>query len=155
MSALLRILFLAPTGYVLACIAAGWTIAFGVYGLRYDVELMWEVFATGWLMTFYAGWFAFVPAAVAVVLAEAFGWRSALFWMLFGGAVAAVGYEFPFAAGAAPGDNDYRLAFIAAGFVGGFVYWLIAGRLSGNGYSSTSGPPATERTAVPDRTDRP
>lgn len=142
MLALLRILFLAPIGFILACLAAGWTVAFGVYGLRFDGDVAIELSATAWLMTLYAGWFAFVPTLIAAILAEAFGWRSVLPWMLFGGAVAAIGYEFPFAANAAPGDNDYRVVFIAAGFVGGFVYWLIAGRLSGRGLPSSSGSPA-------------
>ena len=29
-----------------------------------------------------------------------------------------------------------------ASFVGGFVYWLIAGRLAGTGFASASAPPA-------------
>lgn len=72
--------------------------------------------------------FASVPAALAIVLAEAARLRGMTSNLLLGGAVAAAAVWLKGAVlePAAPA------AVLAAGFTGGFVYWVIAGRSAGS-----------------------
>jgi hypothetical protein len=79
-----------------------------------------------------------VPALVAVVIGEALRIRSWMYYVLAGGAAL---LAVPLLA-RDPGDlvvapaelmvalpvGQYMTIFAAAGFVGGFVYWLLAGR---------------------------
>jgi hypothetical protein len=139
---LLRYLFLIPIGYLLGCCAAAWVVAVGVYGTRFDIEVIGYFTATVVLMSGWAATYAFLPALAVILAAEFLKWRSVLFWTAFGGGLALIGYLGPYARSGLPGDNDYRLAFLAGGFVGGFVYWLIAGRLSGERAVTGSAPPA-------------
>ena len=77
------------------------------------------------------------------MLAELFGWRSVFFYLAVGGAIGLVAIsDSVMWAGDNGGD---ALLFPAAGFVGAFVYWLIAGRLCGR---RTEERPAAARTAV-------
>jgi hypothetical protein len=73
-----------------------------------------------------------LPAAIAAIAGEALRFRSWMYYVLAGGvAMAAI----PMLAGPPPGDTlpalpsgQYMTIFAAAGFAGGFVYWLLAGR---------------------------
>ncbi|MEI2386805.1 hypothetical protein [Breoghania sp. JC706] len=78
------------------------------------------------------GGLAFVPAALAILAAEILRLRSILYHVLIGGlvAIALVVATWVPDAGSRGLPPDWNL-FLAAGFVGGFVYWLIAGRGSG------------------------
>ena len=67
-----------------------------------------------------------IPAFIVIVLAELFGWRSVFFYLAVGGALGLLASA---AHGVVWDTPDDRLLLLAAGFVGGFVYWLIAGRL--------------------------
>ena len=74
-----------------------------------------------------------VPALVAVVIGEALHIRSWMYYVLAGGAALLAGAPGEFAI--TPADlmvalpaHQYMTIFAAAGFVGGFVYWLLAGR---------------------------
>jgi hypothetical protein len=91
-----------------------------------------------------ANWFGFVlfvgtvtpaltviPAAIAAIVGEALRMRSWMYYVLAGGAAMAA---IPVLA-SSPVDRvpalpagQYVTIFAAAGFVGGFVYWLLAGR---------------------------
>ncbi len=111
----------------------GLTIAVALFGVdtNFHRQLVGLLIGSGIGVTFYAGTFSFLPALIAIVLAEAFGWRSVFYWLAVGGGIG-------LAANAlssfidAPEYVDYRLALhLAAGFVGALVYWLIAGRFSG------------------------
>lgn len=69
-----------------------------------------------------------LPALLAVIAGEILGIRSWIYYVLAGGASLAV---IPFMAGqpeAGPPAAAYTTLFAAAGFAGGFVYWLLAGR---------------------------
>lgn len=71
-----------------------------------------------------------LPGFVLAVAGELFRIRSMLYYTLAGGAaLAAIPLlaAAPDAAGSAPAA-DYMVIFAAAGFAGGFFYWLIAGR---------------------------
>ena len=79
-----------------------------------------------------------VPALVAVIIGEALHIRSWMYYVLAGGAaLLAVPLlaRVPGDLVAAPADlmvalptGQYMTIFAAAGFVGGFIYWLLAGR---------------------------
>jgi hypothetical protein len=72
-----------------------------------------------------------LPAAIAAIAGEALRIRSWMYYVLAGGAAMAA---IPVLA-SPPTHNlpslpagQYMTIFAAAGFVGGFVYWLLAGR---------------------------
>lgn len=72
-----------------------------------------------------------LPALAAIIIGEVARIRSAIYYVLAGGA-ALLALPLLYATGdgitwAAP-NARYMIIFSASGFVGGFVYWLIAGR---------------------------
>lgn len=71
-----------------------------------------------------------LPAIALAAAGELFRIRSALYYTLAGGAsLAAIPFlAAPPEAAATPPSADYMAIFAAAGFAGGFFYWLIAGR---------------------------
>jgi hypothetical protein len=128
---LLRLLFLAPIGYIAAVVAAGLMLAFGLFGYEPDPEHRFLFTASVVVWSFWAGAAAFVPAVVAIVLAEAFGWRSILYWLAVGGGIGLLAEQFADRYHGLDFADRRTIVFLAAGFVGGFAYWLIAGRLAG------------------------
>ena len=132
MSALLRILVVIPLGYVLACLAAGLVIALSIYGFVDEPSPVMQGMAVafGFVAATCAGAFAAVPMLVAIVLAEAFRWRSFFFWAPFGGVLGLVGKALA-ERGETVQTPGVVALYIAAGLVGGATYWLIAGRGSG------------------------
>ena len=126
---MLRLLILVPAGYIVAVIAASALIIIGTFGPvgpdTYDFTIP-LIFATGTV-----GAASFAPAAVAILLSEVFGLRSIFYFLAVGGALGLVLNQLlDFHASAALLDRAHVL-FPAAGFVGGIVYWLVAGRLAG------------------------
>ena len=138
-----------------ASIAAGMAIAAGLLGPQ------WHVFsgdigerATFWGVAFFGtaftGAVGLLPLAIMIVLAETFRIRSLLINALAGAALLVAGY---YGSGLAqpryeesidePPPPISRAAEVAAaaGAVGGFVYWLIAGRNAGR-WRERSGPSA-------------
>jgi len=87
----------------------------------------------------YSAWFAgtvapaltVLPAAIAAIVGEALRIRSWMYYVLAGGAAMAA---IPVLASPRSDQlpvlptGQYMTIFAAAGFVGGFVYWLLAGR---------------------------
>jgi hypothetical protein len=125
-----------PLGFVAACIAAGVMATLGIFGMEYfDMDVSGYYAASVIVMTFWAGAIAFLPAAIAIVLAESFGWRSALYYLLAGGLLGAIAIHLTMQSGAFDFADRPNVALLAAGFVGGFVYWMIAGRLAGTGFA--------------------
>lgn len=87
----------------------------------------------GIIVAMAGGSISFLPAAILVLLAEIRGYRSSLFYAICGGilGLAAAGSLHVF-------EDIKELAEISgwavtacAGIIGGFVYWLIAGRNAG------------------------
>jgi len=75
---------------------------------------------------------AFVPAMIAILLAESFSWRSILYYALIGGAIGL------FFGAILPTDEPGRVfltrgaeIMAGAGVAAGLVYWLFAGRNAG------------------------
>ncbi len=143
-------------GYCCALLAAGWFLTailfrtIGVDAMMQDFVMLadstdagaawvatsfWSsVFVGGIVFAMLGGGISLLPTVVIVILAEIRGYRSSLFYAIFGGVIglASAGAIMPF--------NDSRdfshmsllvLATACAGIVGGFVYWLIAGRNAG------------------------
>ena len=128
-----------------ASLAAGMAIAAGVLGPQWHV-LSGDIGerATFWGVAFFGSVFTgavgLLPLALLIVLAEAFKIRSLLINALAGAALLLAGY---YGSGLArpsyeesidePPPPISRAAEVAAaaGAVGGFVYWLIAGRNAG------------------------
>ena len=161
MTALLRLIFVVPLGFVAACVAAASVAAIAASRGMTPPPADGEVAVLILVTTIGVATIAFVPMLVAVVLAEAFGWRSVFYWLGVGAAIAIVAATplalavvhtaAAFALGLAGEPYPAGLDFgwrgspatiaLAAGFIGGFVYWLIAGRRSG-AVKPTSSPSA-------------
>lgn len=83
----------------------------------------------------FVAYFAFIPAAVAIVAGELLSRRDWLWWAICGGVsaalVAAVILAGPDGTDEAVADPGFLAVVVAAGLVGGFGYWLVAGRGAG------------------------
>lgn len=97
----------------------------------------------------FVAYFAFVPSAVIILIAELLAKRDWLFYAIGGGIVATVFLAFLHQAA----DPDFdvagsgpMLAVIGGGIVGGFFYWLCAGRWAGGWYGPRD-PPGTTSPA--------
>lgn len=139
--------FVIAFAYGVASLAAGLTVMLGTFasggmdasGDTYALPMLWAfTFATGGAVAF----LAFAPAAIVIVLAEGFSWRSVLLYALVGGAVGvAYGVMLP---GDEPGylfPDRVPEVLAGAGIAAGLVYWLIAGRNAGKWREIA--PPAT------------
>jgi hypothetical protein len=129
-------LFAAIVGFVLSLVAAAGFLFVVWAGIETPPpgEEAWRIAQlTIWVGAAAAtlGAMAFVPAVVLIVVTEIFALRSIVLHVGAGGlmGLAAVVLS-PGAAGPAALDRG-SLLMVAAGFVGGFVYWLVAGRMAG------------------------
>jgi hypothetical protein len=152
MAVFLRLLFLVPIGFALACFAAGAVIVFAL--IRNLAPIPWPGEIAGMVLVagMAIGALAALPTLVAAILAEMFGWRSPFYWLAVGGLLAAIAVATPWLANQVQAvaawiliaawmpdvrivENATPVSFatvaLAAGFVGGFVYWLVVGRLAG------------------------
>ena len=139
MTAFLRVFFLIPIAYILAVFAATLVL---LIGSTRTVPLSDTERA---ILTFFGaavvGGFALLPMLLAIFVSEAARWRSVIAWVLFGGALGLIGWLLPLNP---PSDyhlDSYVAVYVAAGFAGGFVYWLIAGRQAGLGFGRHEIPP--------------
>jgi fructose-specific phosphotransferase system IIC component len=103
-------------------------------------------FAAAFLATSFAGATAFVPAVILVAIAETFDIRSIFYYAIGGGLIAALAWFSSDISLRLENTTDispvgYGLQLVAAaGIIGGFVYWLLAGRKAGlwkNPYAAT------------------
>ena len=142
MSDLFRLLVLVPLGYILAVVAAGWVAAYALFGPA-DGGATIDFFTGSVIaLTLYAGAVAFVPALVAVILAEAFAWRSVFYYLAVGAAIGLAADRLSDFIGPVEVAARRPVIYLAAGFVAGIVYWAIAGRRAGPGRRSP--PPAPQ-----------
>lgn len=124
-------------GYAVAALVASLFINFVFIGSFEDaVELING--PSGLVVAFFTlfiGYFAFVPAIVAIVAAELLGRRDWLFHALAGAAVSVSATAiYVGTAGWQAGEaeqTDLSLAVIASGVAAGLAYWAIAGRRAG------------------------
>jgi drug/metabolite transporter (DMT)-like permease len=150
---MLERIFRVLVGFVMACLAAGFTkVLFAVppseiYSLPPDVasDRMSKLLESGLFAAIWSAIFTFPFALVAAAIGE---WRRIRDWTYYaivGLAVSLVGFLTQHSAeqvGQPSIMNNYGLtAFITAGFMGGLFYWLFAGRNAG-GPSPRLQPPA-------------
>lgn len=141
MRAFLRMLFVIPVGFMAAI-----AVAIGVYLAAFgfgradlvagDVPV---IVAPVLVLLGEIARFAMLPFLVAIAASEIFRWRSMIAWTLFGGGLGLALHLFGF-----PG-NYALLPPLAAGFAGGFTYWLIAGQGAGSEAAPASPAPTTSR----------
>jgi hypothetical protein len=149
--------FIIVVGYAVAALAASAflnIVTLGALGWNADEAPIVTgslVFSIPFVALFIA-YFAFIPSAAAILVAEIFSKRDWLYYAVAGGivAVAVLGFfwhtsnEMYQVSGALdlPAQtedtrsaiSDPRLALLAvgAGMFGGMAYWLVAGRLAGS-----------------------
>ena len=131
-SAFLNVLFLASLGY--APEHAHPTATASLY------------FSVPFVALFIA-YFAFMPAAIVILISEIFRRRDWLFYALAGGVVAAVFLSFVHRNADINFDvTDPRAiaAVIGCGMVGGIFYWLSAGRWAGSWWQAATSPERSE-----------
>jgi hypothetical protein len=83
----------------------------------------------------FVAYFAFMPAAIVIIVSEIFSRRDWLFYALAGAVVAAVFLGFVHRTADANFDvtnTSAVLAVVGCGMVGGIFYWLSAGRWAGS-----------------------
>jgi hypothetical protein len=83
----------------------------------------------------FVAYFAFMPAAIVIIVSEIFSRRDWLFYALAGAVVAAVFLAFVHRTADANFDvtnTSAVLAVVGCGMVGGIFYWLSAGRWAGS-----------------------
>lgn len=147
MSRLFRYLFRFATisfGYFCAALASGLFASVLLIGASDFEDLAPYVFdGPIYVIVFVSGTFfayqAFVPAFLAIMLAEFIRLRDWLYYALGGGAVAAAALAVGWERVDFPAESDlFPIAIaIACGMVGGLVYWLVAGRQAGSWMDET------------------
>jgi hypothetical protein len=126
-----RLLLLIPVGYIAALVAAALVVTFasmGFYGFG-DAAPVAVGLTIGFM--FFAGMISFIPMGIAIFLAETMNIRSLIVWLAIGGGIGLLNSETTLVFDGLTFVDNLRLVCVAAGFVGGFVYWAIAGRNSG------------------------
>ncbi|MCM5554217.1 hypothetical protein [Pleomorphomonas sp. NRK KF1] len=130
-------IFAALIGFILAVTAAAVFMLAASVGFMpadpADSAWFWTNFGVHAAVTAsYLGAMALAPWAVVILIAEVFRLRTALIYLLAGGLLGVLP-----SLGLAPmmrsmeGEPRQIAILVAAGFVGGFVYWLTAGRMAG------------------------
>ena len=125
-----------------ALLAAGIALAIGVMApelisVSSDPIEKFMFFAGAFFATWLAVAAAFVPAVIAIAIAETFDIRSIFYYAIGGALIAAVDWYMSDISIQLENTTDlspvtYGLQLVvAAGIIGGFVYWLLAGRKAG------------------------
>ena len=149
---LLRIISIS-FGVLLALIAVGIFIGFGIYNeamIATPLVEPWEedIFAiismgVGLYSTMLIGSYGIGVIAIAIAISEMMRWQSMVSNVVLGGACAAflamTIFDKPISGtvthdGGSLSNGNYGplLVALSAGFIGGFIYWLIAGRRAGD-----------------------
>jgi hypothetical protein len=128
-------------GLLLAFLAAGLFLGYGFYSnvidpaFEIDPQLRHDgfiVFVTGLAWSPFIAIAALGPAAIIIAIAEILNLRSLIANVLAGGLVSLIAFWSSSQASSFNGLSDGPLIVVTAtGFIGGFVYWLVAGRKAG------------------------
>lgn len=138
-------------GIFAAMLAASIFLSFGTLGGMFtqffaDLEYVFEgeiqnsepllvfvVVLSGFFSSFYIASLAVLPTLIAIAIAELMRWQGMTINLVLGGLVglftgltrlaAVYGSTYP--------SDGTLVVLLAAGFIGGFFYWLIAGRSAG------------------------
>ena len=141
-------------GLFIAMLAASIFLSFGMFSDAFNAffaDLSWTlngdpyvaeemdglgtalVIIVGFFSSFYVAGLAALPTTIAIAIAELMRWQSMTINLVMGGIVSlATGLSvFTGKQDGLPSDGTL-VVLLATGFVGGFFYWLIAGRSAGN-----------------------
>ena len=138
-------------GFAAATLAAS---IFLSLGMVHDVlapalnDITGETADSGWLSGLFGliSWpwvsaAALLPAAIAIAITELMRWRGLTINLVIGGLVGLfAGWTWFGAADPRTLAEGTILVLASAGFIGGFVYWLIAGNRAGNWLASPRQP---------------
>jgi hypothetical protein len=135
-------IFVILFALLIAILAAGFALAAGVMvpdfvTVTTDPVEHFAFFAAQFFATGFVGYVAFVPALVLITIAETFDIRSIFYYAIGGAAIGLFAYYGSDMSVALENSTDmppvsFGLQLVAAaGIIGGFVYWLIAGRTAG------------------------
>lgn len=134
-------------GFSLAIFAAGLFIGYGFYNEILSTEppmQMWEEeffsvisMGVGVASTMLIGAYGIGVVAIVIILAEVMRWNGIVSNLVMGGACALYLALTHF--GGEGISDGALLVSLSAGFIGGFVYWLIAGRSAGKWLAPTGG----------------
>lgn len=136
-------------GFTLAISAAGLFVGVGFYNEILTSEpplLSWEEelyalvsIGVGFASTVLIGAYSLGIVGIVIALAEAMRWKSLVANLMMGGVCAAfLALTGTGGAGGAAISDGVLLVSLSAGFIGGFVYWLIAGRNAGDWLGPTN-----------------
>jgi len=154
MGAILRVII----GFIVACIAAGLVQVLFVTPPNEllslpDEKILDEMASLGWLALFAGTQFAVFSAPFALIAALVGEWQRVRAWPFYGIAgmlIAGAGFLAQYASensGQPTIANTYGLAsFLAAGLIGGLVYWMLAGARAGG--SSVAAPKPVESVSA-------
>ena len=149
-------------GFIMACLAAGFTKVFFAYtpaelsSLPPDVasDRMSKVLDLGLYAAAQSGIFSAPFALVTAAIGE---WRRVTNWIYYaivGIAISMVGFMAQYSGETAGGPtiaNNYAFtAFLTAGFLAGFTYWLFAGRFAGGSAGPAPTPAPTSKPLTTD-----
>lgn len=130
-----RIIFVIPVSFLAASLAAGMIITLAAGAQPNPGEATGDFLAKLLLVSVFASMFvgavAGIPALIAIVLAELFGWRSLILHLVIGAGIGLSAFLLGIGGGEPPAARSDLQLGAAAGAVAGFVYWLIAGRKAG------------------------
>lgn len=126
--------------YLISAFSAGLAFVLSIAGVPGALVLDFgELSATAFLVSSVISVLAFVPAVIAILIAEIFRFRSWIYYVCWGGLAAlfSIGgsdlfdrtidewsYE----------TDRFAVFFFVPGLVAGLVYWVIAGRSAGQAY---------------------
>jgi hypothetical protein len=129
---------LVPLGYLAAAIVGSCVMLFGAW--RFTETMVSsgpDMLADGLLKTLFAGMMLFaiialmwLPAAVGILISEAFAIRSWIFHALNGAVSAWAGWQM-FSESVDSGALNQTSLVFGAGLAGGFAYWAVAGSSAG------------------------
>lgn len=120
-------------GFIAAVLAAGLFLSWGIFqgaGSETDPIAFAAVIGTGMVTASVVGAIALMPAIFAIGLAETFGWRGFVYHMAAAGLIALLLWTVN-GETSSSGPRPGTAIALAAGFLAGGVYWLVAGRCSG------------------------
>jgi len=120
-------------GFMAGLLSAGLFIAWGFFrllGADGDPFAFAAIIGAGLVSASALGGLAAIPALFAIGISEAMRWRSITFHVGSAGVIALVIWTMG-AELAEPGPRPGTTIAVSAGFIGGAIYWLIAGRRAG------------------------
>ncbi len=124
--------FVIMFGLFLGSVAAGATFLATINGFTTEIDppysdfFFWVFLWTSLTWSTLVMIWSFIPACVAILIAEMFAIRSLLVYAVFGaigGAIYGLGFLY--------GTDNAIQSSAAAGIAGASVYWLVAGRNAG------------------------